>query len=122
MTSYQKEQLIKLRGQGLGYGEIGEIVGVTTASVKQFFYRQRNGSARLRCDQCNKVIEQSSRPTQRFCSYECRMKWWKRHPREYSGDEKHCFTCKTCGVVFYRRKPCVFCSRDCYFESRRLTA
>ena len=57
MTSYQKEQLIELRGQGLGYGEIGEIVGATTASVKQFFYRQRNGSARLRCDQCNKVIE-----------------------------------------------------------------
>ena len=58
MTSYQKEQLIKLRGQGLGYGEIGEIVGATTASVKQFFYRQRNDSARLRCDQCHKVIEQ----------------------------------------------------------------
>lgn len=120
MTVTQKKEAERLFDEGRTYKEIGELLGITPESVKQFFYRRRKQHVScLICDQCHQPIKLNSNRHHRFCSYSCRMKWWQRHPEEYSNKDQHCFYCKTCGKMFYSRRAASYCSRPCYYESRK---
>ena len=120
MTEAQKNEAVKMFQAGRSYKEIGEQIGTTPGSVKQFFYRRRKQPVAYICEQCHQPIKLFRNKPHRFCSYACRMKWWLHHPEAYSNREQHCFRCKICGKSFYsRRNIASFCSRACYYESRR---
>ena len=120
MTEAQKNEAVKMFQAGRSYKEIGEQIGTTPGSVKQFFYRRRKQPVAYICEQCHQPIKLFRNMPHRFCSYACRMKWWLHHPEAYSNREQHCFRCKICGKSFYsRRNIASFCSRSCYYESRR---
>ena len=120
MTEAQKNEAVKMFQAGRSYKEIGEQIGTTPGSVKQFFYRRRKQPVAYICEQCHQPIKLFRNKPHRFCSYACRMKWWLHHPEAYSNKEQHCFCCKVCGKSFYsRRNIASFCSRACYYESRR---
>ena len=120
MTEAQKNEAVKMFQAGRSYKEIGEQIGTTPGSVKQFFYRRRKQPVAYICVQCHQPIKLFRNKPHRFCSYACRMKWWLHHPEAYSNKEQHCFRCKICGKSFYsRRNIASFCSRSCYYESRR---
>ena len=119
MTNAQKAEALRLRREGRIYKEIGEQTGATTASVKQFFYRNQKYRQLLRCEQCHQTMVRNESRQQRFCSYSCRMRWWSHHPETYSNSESHLYCCKTCGKKFYSRPTASFCSCPCYYESKR---
>lgn len=90
MNSEQKNQIEKLRGEGLGYGSIAALLGLSKNTVKS--HCQRNclsgGTAENTpcgdhsfCRQCGKPIQQvPGRKTMKFCSDACRTSWWNSHP------------------------------------------
>lgn len=81
MTKQQKATVELLRKEGMTYREIGEKIGVSTAVVKMCFYRQQHQLVKPPlCDQCHKPINATVfRKNRRFCSPECKAKWWSLH-------------------------------------------
>ncbi len=81
MTKQQKATVELLRKEGMTYREIGEKIGVSTAVVKMYFYRQQHQLVKPPlCDQCHKPINATVfRKNRRFCSPECKAKWWSLH-------------------------------------------
>ena len=55
-----------------------------------------------------------------FCSKECRVKWWARHPEASKGTAHYSFTCPGCGIAFtaYGNKSRKYCSHSCYIKTR----
>ena len=81
MTKQQKATVELLRKEGMTYREIGEKIGVSTAVVKMYFYRQQHQLVKPPlCDQCHKPFNATVfRKNRRFCSPECKAKWWSLH-------------------------------------------
>ena len=50
MTEAQKNEAVKMLQAGRSYKEIGEQIGVTPGSVKQFFYRRRKQPVAYICE------------------------------------------------------------------------
>ena len=84
------KQVQTLRESGYSYSEIATVLGVPKNSIKSYCNRFgiRLGSGAppddvdgaLRCRQCGLVIEKKrSAAIKRFCSSECRMRWWNAH-------------------------------------------
>ena len=77
MTDQQKHEVESLRKEGLSYRQIAEKVGVTPACIKTFFHRKRIRDATRLCEQCHKpIITSVNRSNRRFCSTECKSRWW----------------------------------------------
>jgi len=137
MTPAQKEEVYKLRLQGLGYKSIAKELHLSVDAVKGYCKRQHlNGPAEVvqlnakeikanngLCVRCNNPIRQkkAGRP-KRFCSYACRYKWWNENPdkRNPSSDAIYHYTCQQCGKRFnaYGNKRRKYCCHDCYIKSR----
>ena len=81
MTKQQKATVELFRKEGMTYREIGEKIGVSTAVVKMYFYRQQHQLVKPPlCDQCHKPINATVfRKNRRFCSPECKAQWWSLH-------------------------------------------
>lgn len=86
--------------------------------------RYRHGEPEGRkCPVCGDVLIQPSRGRKKkFCSIECKNKFWNKQWRENAKIHGREAVCENCGKVFYatnegeeKRR---FCSRDCYFEFR----
>ena len=120
MTDQQKQHIINLRAEGKQYKEIAEELGLSLGCVKVFMSRRKEREKSPRCEQCGKVLRKDIiRPARRFCSAICRVNWWTEHPEQMK--EEHSFRCRLCGKDFYSRKPKKFCSRTCYYASRRVS-
>ena len=88
MTDYEKKRIAELRESGLSYNAIAVELGMLSGTVKMYCTRHGLGGKRApvvsgvidrfgRCEQCGKLVEQiAGRKHKRFCSYDCRMKWW----------------------------------------------
>ena len=78
MTKQQKATAELLRKEGMTYREIRAKIGVSTAAVKMYFYRQQHQLVKPPlCEQYHKPIQATVyRPNRRFCSPGCRAKWW----------------------------------------------
>lgn len=137
MTEFEKQQIQELRLKGTGYKAISVVLGISRDVVRG--YCKRNGldgdakvvslnieekkNNNLICSCCNKELKQSGRGrTRRFCSEECRRKWWvqnqdKRNRKEVS---VYKYQCPNCGNEFscYGNKRRKYCSHDCYIKSR----
>lgn len=137
MTSDEKEKIRELRLKGMGYKKIANFLNLTRDSVRGFC--KRNGLAgnscvvalnfeekmkrNLLCAYCNKPINQNGKGrTRRFCSDECRRKWWNENQDKRNKKETafYKFTCAYCGKEFsaYGNKNRKYCSHNCYIKDR----
>jgi len=121
MNSYEKNEIVKLQAQGLGYKKIADILELPVNTVKSFCYRYPSSKQDNVCEQCGKEITQTPhRKKKRFCSDKCRMMWWNSHPEKVKRKAIYTFTCQYCGKTFhsYGKQNQKFCSRDCYAKFR----
>ena len=120
-----KNQIIKLRNDGKGYGEIALITGLSKNSIASFIRRNNNNNNFLqdKCPVCGKALVQTKGHRQKkYCSYDCRMKWWKEHSEDLNLKAYHNCKCNNCGKDFisYSRNYRKYCSIDCYQASRKV--
>ncbi|MBQ8953873.1 MAG: hypothetical protein IJ048_07125 [Clostridia bacterium] len=119
MNQLQMETIESLRAEGLTYDKIASAMSMSLSAIKMYFSRKK---AKIpRCDQCRCRLVAKSKKA-RFCSDSCRFKWYQSHLDTSSNPEKYIHNCLTCGKVFFAVKPASFCSRPCYYQSRRKVA
>ena len=133
MTKNEKEQVDRLRREGLGYKKIAQIIGVSDNSVKTYCRRKGKdevfqeivapmpGTVHRECLCCGKeVLQTAGRKEKKFCSDRCRMKWWNSHLDLVKRKAMYEFTCPCCGKQFtaYGNANRKYCSHACYIEDR----
>lgn len=137
MTEQVKEKIKELRLEGMGYKAIATMLGISRDSIRGFCKRnglEGNSSVvalntiekiknNLLCACCEKPIKQKQKGrTRRFCSEECRRKWWREHPNERNKNERatYKYICPHCGTAFsvYGNTKRKYCSHDCYIKDR----
>lgn len=128
MTNEQKEKIIRFRGQGLGYADIGRELHISKDTVKSFC--RRNGLTVLNnkqvddkgfCRECGKPLIQQEKTKRRiFCCKSCREKWWAEHADRINRKAVYTFNCAGCGLVFttYGNRNRKYCSHGCYISDR----
>ena len=77
MTKQQKAEIESLHKEGISYRRIAEKIGVSVSCIKSYFYRKQKRDTVLLCEQCHKpIITSVIRSNRRFCSLECKSRWW----------------------------------------------
>lgn len=123
MNKTEKEIIIRLRTQGVGYSEIAKRLDLPRETVKSFCVRNKvyvyiPGD---RCKNCGeKLIQKEKRKRKLFCSKECRLNWWHSHPESLNRKAIYNYTCACCGKVFsvYGNNHRKYCSHQCYINDR----
>ena len=137
MTNEQKEAIYKLRLQGMGYKSIAKRLDLSRDSVKSYCTRHHlNGPSQLvelnaevikenhdLCQYCSNPIRKKEKGrTRKFCSEECRRKWWSEHPevRILKGTATYHYICSKCNKPFsaYGNLKRKYCSHQCYIKDR----
>lgn len=119
MTNEEKKIILKLREDGNSYGEIAKLTGISKNSINTFLRREADKKYN-RCLVCGKKLIQTPGHRQKlFCNDNCRRLNWIQKGRKSIKTKE--FKCKYCGRSFfgYESQHPSFCSRDCYFKSRR---
>lgn len=137
MTEEQGIQIVKLRGQGLGYKQIAGMVNLSRDSVRSYCKTRGltgyvsavrmnmkdmmdRGAA---CGFCGGPMKKAAtgRP-RRFCCEECRRRYWKGHRAEIKKSESAIYIreCLYCHETFesYGNKNRKFCCHDHYIKYR----
>ncbi len=131
MTEEQKKQIVSLRLKGEGYKKIARSIGLSENTVKSFcrrtaiskqekFESASMGESTL-CECCGKPIEQSpGRKKRRFCSTDCRRKWWNSHLNLVQRKAVYRLKCQHCGREFevYGNSHRKYCCHACYIAER----
>ena len=123
MTDEQKQQIIALRRDGVGYGRIAAQLQISINTVKSFC-RRHSLAARTDgavCEYCGKPIAQNpGRKRKRFCCNACRNKWWNAHLTLVKRKAVYTYTCPACGKEFmvYGNSHRKFCSHAYYIAYR----
>lgn len=104
---------------GWGYRKISAHLGISENTVKSYIRRHANNNV---CMECKKTLKHiKGKKKKKFCSYECRMAWWKKHPD--AGNRKAYYTssCNHCGQLFisYGNNHRKYCSVECYRNHRK---
>lgn len=125
MTNQQKNQIITLRLQGVGYVKIGQALGISNNTVRSFCRRNgldgEAGKNTVRCQQCGKPIKVvPKRKPRKFCSDRCRTTWWNSRLDSVERKAIYHFTCAACGTEFmaYGNRHRKYCSHACYISDR----
>jgi endogenous inhibitor of DNA gyrase (YacG/DUF329 family) len=123
MTHIQKREILNLRGQGLGYAQIAEAVGLPKNTVKTFCWRNQQQPDQPiaviapapvpkpiavmpegNCPNCGSAIAQVPRQKpRRFCCEQCRRAWWNAHRDELRHRTDHSSICLYCGKSYDNR-------------------
>ena len=125
------KQVRSLRDAGYSYSRIASALGVPKNSVKSYCNRfgirsgvgDRDSDADgiVRCRQCGSVIERERQPrTKRFCSSECRMRWWNAHRDHATSKTMKTIVCANCKKTFrsYIGEQRKYCCHRCYIAHR----
>ncbi|MDL2253412.1 helix-turn-helix domain-containing protein [Ruminococcaceae bacterium OttesenSCG-928-I18] len=125
MTESQKEQIVAMRGQGIGYVKIGQALGISNNTVRSFCRRNGLEGSRIKdtitCKQCGKKIKIiPKRKPKKFCSDTCRTAWWNSHLECATKKAVYQFTCLCCGKAFeaYGNQNRKYCCHKCYIADR----
>ena len=131
MTDRQIEQVHILRKQGISYGEVSRLLGLSENTVKS--YCRRNGLNGVRrmaagthmeghfCQNCGLPVPQTSgRKVKKFCSDRCRNAWWNAHLDIVHRKAVYLHECAHCHKPFtaYGNANRKYCSHECYVEDR----
>ena len=128
MTNEQKELLVEMRTNGLGYVKIADSLNISTNTVKSYCQRHGLGGVKdtagievKRCKGCGKPVTQTPGKKEKlFCCDKCRLRWWNDHRELITRKANHEYICQCCGKPFivYGNLNRKYCSQECYFESR----
>lgn len=129
MTEPEIIIITRMRESGATYAAIAVHLSLSQNTIKSFC--QRKGiqpQAELRpvsefrfCAQCGQPItQQENRKPKRFCSDQCRSRWWNRHRQELSKKTAVVTTCACCGNRFesYPQEHRKYCCHACYIKAR----
>lgn len=130
MTQNEKNSIIRMRSDGVGYARIAQELGVNINTIKTFCRRSaltgvaaETGDAGEKCcPQCGSAIDQiPGRKEKKFCSDLCRTRWWYAHLDQVDRKAFYSFTCPICGSAFesYGNSHRKYCSRACANAARR---
>lgn len=125
------KQVQSLREAGYSYSRIAAVLGVPKNSVKSYCNRfgihlgprdpDSSVDGILHCKQCGLVIESGYQSTGRkFCSTECRMRWWNAHRDRATSKTARVTVCANCKKVFrsYISEHRKYCCHACYIADR----
>ncbi|MDD4475229.1 MAG: RNA polymerase subunit sigma-70 [Eubacteriales bacterium] len=121
MTDTQRMQIKELRLAGYGYLKIAKEIGVSENTVKSYCRRSKTNckaqEITVVCEQCGETIDISKRRMRRFCSDNCRSKWWNKHPKV---EMSYTVNCACCGKEIHMRRKGErkYCSHRCYIAAR----
>ena len=130
MTDKQKITIKDLRNKGVSYAQIAEQTGISRNTIKSFCRRSNieiieqiktKDTSKLSCKQCGEALHPiAGRKKPKFCSVECRRKWWNSHPEEVNRKAIYTFVCAKCGNTFtaYGNQGRKYCSHSCYINAR----
>lgn len=133
MTDQEKINIRRRRERGESIGKIAKAMGINVNTVKSFCRRdnieviEEPEMEKVQevmdsvpastgfCNCCGKNLPAQTigRP-RRFCSDDCRAKFWSGVKTEYT--TKH--ICPSCGIEFQARKERQYCSHACYINNR----
>ena len=134
MTANDKSRIAAMRKAGVGYTKIARELGLSENTVKSF--SRRNGLTsyaaqeepesvpvpeEYNCIFCGtQFIQYPGRKAKKFCSAECRNKYWNAHIGDEKRQAMETYVCPACGKQFYayaghKRK---YCSHGCYISAR----
>lgn len=124
MNLEQKKRVSQMRHQGMSYIQIAVDLGVSENTIKSYCRRNNLGTVKGRkieiptnCKQCAKPLLQGRKGHHsKFCSEECRRKWWKDNTHQMIRKAWYTINCTGCGKVFesYGNKSRKYCSHSCY--------
>ena len=129
MTTWQKQEILRLRGEGVDYAGIAEQLGIPKSTVKTFCWRSQKAEtpdpfhdlpANI-CPQCGIAIEQTPRQKpRRFCCDACRRTWWNAHRELMKHRSSYIAICDHCGIKFDHRgkRERRYCSHPHYIAAR----
>ena len=130
MTNEQREKITALRHEGWGYKKISAALCISANTVKSFCRKDGLGGILAvpdylpdddHCRKCGILLNQMVGTKKRkFCSPECRIKWWAVHPEAIKQKAVYTFTCPTCAKEFsiYGNASRKYCSHECYIANR----
>lgn len=130
MTEKQKQAIIELRIDGMGYGTIAKRMNMKLDTVKSFCRRHNmSNKDKLRaevkdvtkCKNCGgEVLQHPKRKRKLFCCDKCRSAWWASHPYMVNRKAYYDITCLNCGKIFtaYGDSHRKYCCHECYIEHR----
>lgn len=125
MTNLEKDQIMDLREKGYGYTKIANKMGISVNTIKSFCRRSKEVKPKEDnkhyCKCCGKVVKQTKgRKEKKFCSRECRQKWWNSHLDKVNRKAYEKKICLKCGKEFlvYGSAPKKFCTHSCYIAFR----
>lgn len=120
-----------LRESGYSYSKIATALGVPKNSIKSYCNRfgiQLGSEAQSaaadgakHCKQCGGVIERRhSSVVKRFCSKECRMRWWNVHRNHAKSKVTKMVLCANCNKALhcYTGEHRKYCCHACYIAHR----
>ena len=131
MRLEEKNQIKRLRAEGHSYGRVATMLGLSENTVKSFC--RRNGLAGRgeveknvdedahTCKCCGLPVKQNpGRKEKKFCSYSCRMRWWKEHSDQVQRKANYQFECAFCHKPFtaYGNANRKYCCHECYVADR----
>jgi len=144
MTNKEKNEILSLRKEGYSIPKIAEEMQIPLNTVKSFLYRKSQPAAEdgpaaepnaasvtlsttplspvrvvRPCLYCGKAVEQlPHHKEKKFCSDECRTKWWNKNKAKSQGTSISEKTCPTCGQPFRAYGNRKYCSHQCYISAR----
>ena len=127
MTEKQKAEIVRMRGDGVSYKQISDVLSLSVNTIKS--YCKRNNILKTdsekalyaSCLQCGKpVIQKEKTKRRKFCSDVCRRKWWNAHPEQVNRKALYKNRCECCGKEFeaYGNNHRKYCSHECYINAR----
>ena len=134
MTNEEKSRIAKMREDGVGYKRIAQALGLSEGTVKTYCHRNgltgagtdstektSNAIHQQPCKYCGAMIIQiPGRKEKKFCSDDCRNRWWNKHLAEATRKNMSNYVCPACGKTFsaYGKRNRKYCSHDCYIIDR----
>ena len=129
MTDKQKQVIREMRGQGLSFKAVADVLSLSHNTVKSFCYREnlmtsddspgdRNDDGD-HCKNCGAVLNHRPGIKRKFfCNDKCRYTWWNR--QRIWNKNAYRLVCQSCGNEFvsYGNKNRKYCGRECYIRSR----
>lgn len=123
----QRQKIIQLRQAGQSFAQIADKVCLPKSTVKSFCYRHTASADDVKqeprstvCPQCGKPLPNRRFKPRRFCSDECRAKYWAVHGDQIVRRSAVDMTCPVCHRHFhdYAQRHRKYCSHACYIAAR----